>query len=343
MMKRAAACPLVLVLVLGAAPLFAQSQGKALLYYFQNLTGNPSYNDLAYDIPLCLFGRLGEEERYLIVEPELVREGAERDLWDPEWLQSMATRRRITRVVYGYFHLDDGGLALRCRVYYLKSGLILDLTPGGELYERVREIESMTAAQIRACAREHRQGVKSGKTHAEVLKVQRTPPARIARSGSLSTMSWHTGPVFTTADWLDLYPVGTSALISYTVYPRWEVSRIALGMQTGVLLFSREADHQYSESSLVVLPLGGTVQYVLAGRARDRVVVHGVLGMAFSALSLGGDTVRSLDLYSRAGVGVNLAFGEEHNLYAGVALVSVGYKDAPLNMLTAELGLRFYE
>jgi hypothetical protein len=343
MMKRAAACSLVLVLCLCAVPLFGQSQGKALLYYFQNLTGDDSYNDLVYGIPLCLYGRLGEEDRYLVVEPELAQEEAGRDLWDPEWLRILAARKRITRVVYGYFHLDDGGLALRCRVYYLKSGLILELTPGGELYTRLREIESMSAAQLRSCVRSYRRAEGSDRRRAEVLEVQRTPPARIARSGSLNTMSWYTGPAFTTGDWLELYPVGVSALISYAVYPRREVSRIALGMQSGVMLFSREADPEFTESGLVVIPLGGTVQYVLAGRARERVVVHGVLGMAFSALSLGSDTVHSVDLYTRAGVGVNLAFGKDHNVYAGVSVASVGYKDVPLNMITAELGLRFFE
>ncbi len=296
-----------------------------------------------YRIPLCLYGRLGEENRHVIVERELARDGAGKDLWDPGWLRAVATKKRITQVLYGYFYLSEGRLVLRSRVYFLESGLILDLSPGGRLYEQVRDIEGMTPAQVRSCARTYEQDVKAKRKRADVLKVRRTPPAAIARSTALNTMSWRMGPVFTTADWLDLYPEGLSALISYSIYPRREVSRLSLGMQTGLFLFSREADHEYAESDLVVIPLGCSVQYVLAGKSRDRVVAHGVLGVAFSSLSLGTDTVKSLDLYSRAGVGINMLFSEEYNLYFGLAVVSVSYKDVPLNMVAAEVGIRFFE
>lgn len=343
MMKRAAVL-LAFGLFLCAAPAFSQNQGKVLLYYFQNLTGDDSYDDLVYRIPLCLYEKLGKKDRYVIVERELAKESSEKDLWDPDWLQSVATRKRITRVLFGYFYIDQGKLVLRSRVYFLESGLILDLGPGDLLYKQVRMVEGITVERVRSCAGDYERAVEKKKKQTDVLKVQRTLPEEIARSTSLSTLYWCTGPVLTTADWLELYPVGISALISYVIYPRREVSRLALGMQGGFYMFSRKRDQQYAASNLVVIPFGGYVQYVLVSRgSRDLVVVHGILGMAFSSLSLGNDSASSLDLYSKAGVGLNLLFLEECNLYTGVGVASVSYKDVPLNMITAEVGIRFFE
>lgn len=343
MMKKAAVL-LACVLFLCVSPAFAQNQGKVLLYYFQNLTGDDAYDDLMFGIPLCLYGMAGEEDRYLIVERGLARESTEENLWDPDWLQSVATKKRITRVLFGYFYLDQEELVLRSRMYFLESGLILDVSPGDILYDKVREVEGMTVAQARSCAGVHEQAIETGKKKSDVLKVQRTPPEEIARSSALNTMSWCTGLVLTTADWLELYPLGISALVSYVIYPRREVSRLALGLQSGFYLFSREKDQEYDESSLMVIPFGGYVQYALVTKgSRDLLVVHGILGMSYSSLGLGNSSTSSLDLYSKAGVGMNLLFLKEFNLYLGVGLASVSYKDVPLNMVTAEAGIRFFE
>jgi hypothetical protein len=40
---------------------------------------------------------------------------------------------------------------------------------------------------------------------------------------------------------------------------------------------------------------------------------------------------------------MNLLFLREYNLYVGVGVASVSYKDVPLNMITAEVGIRFFE
>jgi hypothetical protein len=333
------------LLFLAGAAAHAQEQEKVLLYYFQNLTGNRSYEDLTYRITLCLYRRLESNNRFLVMEPPEERKPVDAvDLFDSNYMNAVATKKRISRVLFGYFYLEDGNLALKPRVYYLESGLILDLTPQQEeMYSAVMNIEDMSVEQIRSCAPLEETTLKARKQKEVVKKKRKPPPGEIIEAETYRTMTWSMGPAVTLSDWSTLYPTGLAALINYLTYPKGAASRLAIGFQTGVLVFTREAD-EFAASSTVIIPLGVGVQYALikSGDA-DRLFGYGVLGLAYSGLSLSGTSTQSIDLYSRLGLGANLLSWEQGNLYAGIGVSSVNYQDAAMNMITGEFGLRFFD
>jgi len=54
---------LLVMCMICAGPLFGKNEGRVLLYYFQNLTGDESYDDLMYRIPLCIYGELNADKK----------------------------------------------------------------------------------------------------------------------------------------------------------------------------------------------------------------------------------------------------------------------------------------
>jgi hypothetical protein len=356
MKRKAAIILLTLPLLCGSARILtAKDDGKVLVYYFRNLTGNDAYDDLMYAIPLCLYERLqeGAERRKVVVVDQVgledYYEGRTEDLWNRDYILSVATKKRITSVLYGFFYIEGEKVILNSKIYYLDSGLILDVTEDKEpFYTVTGQLAGTPVSEVRSCAQTD-MAVEAGekgkkKEKKDELKIRKKAPDIVEQSRSMKAVTFAVGPIFPTGDFSDIYTAGVAGTLSYIVYPKVDISRFGIGFQTGAIRLNREKVDVFLPSETVILPIGASFQYALVGGGdHDLVMANLTLGLAFSSLSINNDRVSSIDLYSRGSIGVNVMFGKEANLALTVGLVSVSYKDSPLNMVSAELGLRLLE
>jgi hypothetical protein len=338
-----------------ACALSAKSDSRVLIYYFQNLTGNADYDDLAYTIPLCLYTRFRaefEKGQLFLAEQSGLEDYYEdntEDLWNTDYILDVAKKRRITRVLYGFFYLDGAAVVLNSKMYFLDSGLVLDVTEEQEpFYTALADLEGAPVDRVRACVPpagvEEDEGGRNPLRDSKQIRIRKKAPDIVAASRSLKSVALSAGPVFPTGEFAEIYTRGVSATVDYTVFPKKEISRFGLGFQTGAIRFNRETTEPFLASQTVVVPIGASLKYtVFTQRKKDLLVANLTLGIAYSSLDINGNVINSVDLYSRGGLDLHLLVGREANLVMGVHLITVSFKDSPLNMISGEIGVRVFE
>jgi len=325
-------------------PLFAKSDGKVMLYYFQNLTGDESYDDLMYRIPLCLYGDLNEgkkKKEVSIIDERGLKEYYEDrsiNLWEKDFLLTVAKKRRFSRIFFGYYYIKSGKINVRGKVYYLESGLILDVSGQDSekdaFFAALKKIESMSMEQMRQCASDEKP---------KEVKTSRRSLGSIKGSKAQTVLVTTMGMLIPTLDWGKLYSPGVYGKVSYIYYPVKDIVPVGFGMQTGFMILNRESD-SYVSSQNVILPLGTSVRYAIPGRGIiDRLILSFNIGLARSSLSINNEVFNSIDLYTSGGISFNFNFRQDNNISVKIGLLTVSYRDSPLNAITSEIGMRFYE
>ncbi len=337
---------LLVMCMICAGPLFGKNEGRVLLYYFQNLTGDESYDDLMYRIPLCIYGELNADKKKkdisIIDERGLTEYYQDRsiNLWEKDFLLSVAKKRRISRIFFGYYYIESGSITIRGKVYYLESGLILDVsredvtTEKDAFFAALEKIESMPAEQMKQCS--------SGEKPKEV-KTSRRSLGSIKGSKTETVLSTTLGMLIPTLAWGKLYSPGVYGDVSYIYYPLKDIVPVGFGLQTGFMILSKEGD-TYISSQNVIIPIGTSVRYAIPGRGIiDRLLFSFNIGVARSSLSVNNEAFTSMDLYTSGGISFNFNFRKDNNITVKLGLLTVSYRDSPLNAVTAEIGLRFYD
>ncbi len=330
----------MLMLFTAAFPLLAEPGGKVLIYYFQNLTGDADYDDLIYKIPLCLHSRLKQsfqEINFIIIDEKVLTEyegDAVVDLWSRDRLQNSAARRSIKRVLYGFFYNEGDGIVVRGKTYYTDNGIILDVNEStSEFYSAFRELEGLSVADIRNCSAEKKQ------------RFYRPPVKSIAgaqQAQSQKAFSLFMGPLFPVAEWSEIYQYGAYAELSYALFPKRAWFPVGLGFDAGFLYMNREEDQSYVSSSAMVLPAGVSLHYTLIGKRIDWVVVGFSAGLALSKLTVSSDISLSIDVYTKGSLSILFPVGKNSQIALSSGLLTVSYKDSPLNAFFGQIGLRVY-
>jgi hypothetical protein len=335
----------LLVVIPGAVPAFAQQDDRVLLYYFQNLTGERRYDDLIYAIPMCMFRTLkASGSRIFIADQQEIhdREGNVRDLWAPDFIRSVAAKRGISTVLYGFFYMANDRVIVRAQVFYLESGLLLELSPErGPLYEVVETVQGMSPSDLRRCGRVE---VEEKKEKPKVLKVQQSTLTEIKKSSPLHTLTWSAGTALPVGQWAGVYPPGLSLLFAYKVYPKSEVSPLGIGFRTGVYAFFADATASTVASETFIFPFTASLDYILLRSGmHGRLVAHFTLGTALSVITIEAESHESFDLIATGSLGAQFAFSRQANLFARVGMGAISFRGSPLYLLNGELGVRFFQ
>jgi len=315
-----------------------------MIYYFQNLTGDESCDDLMYRIPLCLYGYLNEDRKkkeVSIIDERGLKEYYEDrsiNLWEKNFLLTIAKKRRISRIFFGYYYIKSGKINVRGKVYYLESGLILDVSGQDSekdaFFAALKKIESMSMEQMRQYASDEKP---------KEVKTSRRSLGSIKGSKAQTVLVTTMGMLIPTLDWGKLYSSGVYGKVSYIYYPVKDIVPVGFGMQTGFMILNRETD-SYVSSQNVILPLGTSVRYAVPGRGIiDRLILSFNIGLARSSLSINNEVFNSIDLYTSGGISFNFNFRQDNNISVKIGLLTVSYRDSPLNAIAGEVGMRFYE
>ncbi|MBN2322459.1 MAG: hypothetical protein JXQ30_01895 [Spirochaetes bacterium] len=315
---------------------------KILVYCFKNVSGEERYDELAYALPKCIYSemkkRLPDGDISVIdtgkLKPYL--DGKNRNLFESEVILEIAERRGIDEVVFGQFYVEYGKPVLIGKVYYIESGLILDIRESNEdYYGALGDVEALSVDQVSACEIE-----KAGRVYRPDFKtaVKTGEPLTVRHNLSLDL-----GIVIPLSEWSDLFTYGVSGVYFYTLFPKEDTFPLGFGFQTGFSYFSRDADEYYKESELFLFPVGVMVRY----KAEFKGFLEGIaadigVGGCFSRLFVGNTLTTSTDPYIRTALHVMLAPLKDHHFSLTFSYTGVGYKDTPMDLLGAEAGVVFY-
>jgi len=330
-----------MIFLLLCTPLFAKSDGKVLIYYFKNLTGSEQNNDLIYAIPLCLYNQLqsvnGEKDFTVIDEKayEAYIENPQVDLWESEYMRSSARKKKISRILFGFFYDEGDQIRVRGKMYYTESGLILDIEENDEEFAPLFQgVEEIGMTELRSCGAV--EDVKTYKIPAKLIDDKET-------SQSKQVFNITGAALFPVADWSDLYTVGFYGNFSYILFPKRNRVRIGFGPEVGVMFLATGQDEAYVDSTLLIVPFGGSLQYVLIGKnLKDRLIVSFSAGLSLSILTINHDKEESVDLYTKGALSYIITIAKRNELSFSAGLFSVSFSDTPLNAVYGEIGFRSF-
>ena len=340
-MKAIKAVFLSLVVLMFCTPLFGKSDGKVLIYYFENLTGSEQNNDLVYAIPLCIYNQLqiaNNDKNYSLIDEtafEAYKENPEIDLWESDYMRNSARKKKISRILFGFFYEEGDQIRVRGKIYYTESGLILDVSENDEEFKPLfTGIEKLGVEELRSCGAI--EDVKTYKVPAKLIDDKET-------SQSKHVFNITGAAIFPVADWSDLYTFGFYGNFSYILFPKRNRVRIGFGPELGLVMMGSGDDDAYIDSTLIVVPLGVSLQYVLIGKnMKDRLVASFSAGLSLSILSINNDKEESLDLYTKGALTFIVSLGKRNELSFTAGLFSVSYSDTPLNAVYGEIGFRTF-
>jgi hypothetical protein len=329
------------VLLMFCTPLFAKSEGNVLIYYFENLTGSEENNDLIYAIPLCLYNQLqiaNQEKNYSLIDDTAFQaylENPELDLWESDYMRNNARKKKISRILYGFFYDEGDRIRVRGKVYYTESGLILDISENDEEFAPLFQgIEKLEVAELRNCGAI--EDVKTYKVPAKLVDDKET-------SQSKHVFNFTGSALFPVADWKELYNFGFYGNISYILFPKRNRVRIGFGPELGFVMMGSGKDEAYIDSTLLIVPFGGSFQYVIIGKnLKDRLIVSFSAGLSLSILSINQAKEESLDLYTKGALTFVVSLAKRNELSFSAGLFSVSYSDTPLNAVYGEIGFRYF-
>ncbi len=333
---------LTLLFVLCASSmLLAEPSKNVLVYYFKNISGEDQYSDLMYKLSVCIYTNMKERIEGSNISV-IHTEGLERysqdsayDLWDSDLLLEVAQQRGITEVIYGQFYVEAGKPILFGKVYFIQNGLILDIGEDrGKYNDVLREIETFTVEQVRACDIEKKEQVYKP-------EIRRIVEKEVTRIHNNLSVSW--GVVFPLSEWGDLFEVGISGELSYTIFPKIEVFPLGFGLHTGFFYFAQDADEYNKDSEMFLFPVGVQVRYIVKFKGFvDGLSADFNVGGCFSRLFVEDILSTSADPYIKAGINLILNPIADHYISLKFGYMNVAYRDTPLNILTGELGIIFY-
>lgn len=331
----------ILLFSLSSLPLLADTGGKVLIYYFQNLTGDAEYNDLVYRIPLCLMGRLNEnfhDKNFIIMDQAYLSEYTGQpqvNLWDREYLQKSASNRKIEKVLYGLFYIEGNRIIIKGKTYYTNRGIIVDINENtSEFYPVFREVENLGIADIRGCYA----GEKFRTYKSPVKSIPEGFQTRTEKAFSLLM-----GPFFPVSDWGELYRYGAYGELSYSIFPRRALFPVGLSVDTGFISIRREEDPYYVSSSAMVIPFGVSLNYAPIGKRSDWVIIGISAGLSLSRLTVSGNVSLSIDPYTRGNLSLILPVGKTSQIVLSSGLITISYRVSPLNAWYCDIGLRSYK
>jgi hypothetical protein len=315
---------------------------KILVYCFNNISGEELYDELIYALPNCLYRsmkkRLPESDITVIdtekLKPYLEHNG--RNLFESEVILEIAQRRGIDEVVFGRFYVENDKPVLFGKVYYIKSGLILDIRQDQqEYYGALRDVEALTVDRISSCEIE-----KAGHVYRPDFKtaVKTGEPLMVTHN-----LSFHLGLTVPLSEWNDLFSYGVSGVFFYAIFPKEDTFPLGFGLHTGFSYFSRNADEYYKESELFLFPVGVMVRY----KAEFEGFIEGIsadisAGGCFSRLFVGNTLTLSTDPYIRTALHLIVTPLKDHHFLLTISYTGVGYMDMPMDLLSAEAGVVFY-
>jgi hypothetical protein len=119
--------------------------------------------------------------------------------------------------------------------------------------------------------------------------------------------------------------------------------RIGFGPELGVVLMGRGQKGDYIDSTLIIVPFGGSLQYVIIGKnLKDRLIVSFSAGLSLSILKINHDSEESLDLYTKGALSYIIKIAKRNELSISAGLFSVSFSDTPLNSVYGEIGFRSF-
>lgn len=318
------------------------AQPKILIYCFKNISGEARYDGLTYTLTNCLYRsmktRLPDSDITVIDTEKLKAYLSEndRDLFESDVLLEIAQRRGIDEVVFGQFYVENDKPVLFGKVYYIKSGLILDIREAQqEYFGALKDVEALTATRVLECEIE-----KTGRVYRPDLRtaVKTGGPLMVRHNLSL-----HLGLTVPLSDWSDLFSDGVSGVYYYAVFPKEDTFPLGFGLHTGFSYFLRDADEYYKETELFLFPVGVMVRY----KAQFKGFIEGIAadisaGSCFSRLYVGNTLTTSTDPYIRTALHLIVQPVKDHYISLTFSYTGVGYKDTPMDLLGAEAGVIFY-
>jgi hypothetical protein len=331
---------LIVCLVFPCSPFFAKADGKILIYYFKNLTGSADYDDLIYAVPLCIYNQLqatNNERNYSVVDQaafDAYLKDTKLDLWDSDYMRNNARKKKFDRILFGFFYDEGQKLQVRGKIYYTESGLILDIPEDDEDFSPLfQAVERADVTEVRSCGT--LEDVKTYKIPARLIDDEQS-------SQSKQVFNFSGSAVFPVSDWRELYPIGFYGNFSYIIFPKRNRVRLGFGPEVGTIFMGRGED-DFISSTLLIVPVGGSIQYVLIGKnMSDRLVASFSAGLSVSILKINNQSEESIDFFSKGGLSFIVKIAKRAELSFSAGLLSVSFSDTPLNAVYGELGFRSF-
>jgi hypothetical protein len=332
---------LLLFILCTSQALFAGPTKKVLVYYFKNISGENRYSELMYKLPVCFYTNMKERMQDSTVSL-IGTEGLDRysndptyNLWGSELILEIAQQSGIAEVIYGQFYVKDGRPVVFGKVYFIQSGVILDISEDQEeYYEILQQIETLSVEQVMTCSVEEKEKVYSPGIRRIVERKVISLQNNLLISG---------GAVFPISDWHDLFPVGFSGELFYSIFPKMDLFPLGFGAHTGFFYFKRDANEYYNDSEMFLFPIGVQVRYIVKFEG----FVDGISG-DFSAggcitrLFVNENLSTSIDPYFKVGLNLIMNPLRGHHISLKFGYMNVAYMDTSLSLLTGELGIVFY-
>ena len=332
----------VILFLLSAHWIFAGQKRKVLIYYFKNITGEEEFTELNYQIPFYLYSHMKgqlEGKKFILIDREglqLYREDSTRDFWNDGVLQNISKKKGIDEIIYGLFYIQNGKPVIIGKIFYVKSGLILDITEKDkEYYDFFKEIENLKVDEISAYDTEQDESRKR--------KGYKPPFTRIVKSDIKS--SWFffqnsVGPYFPIGEWSGLYPPGIFIEYTFVYFPKMNIAHLGIGVNANIVELGRKKSGSYSDAEVTVLSLGASIQYIFQLRGFFEGIVLDVnFGGAKSLLFIDEERWSSIDPYVKGGINLIITpFGNLHMSFK-VGMFSIDYKEMPMDALFFEIGI----
>ncbi len=311
-----------------------------LVYYFRDITGEERYTELMYGIPQYIYSQLDSspgKNSYVLIDREgvdIIRENRDADLWNRNLLINVGKRGNIDKILFGSFYIQDNRPVVIGKAFYYKSGVILDVNEDEDLTKVLDTVESMEVGLL--SARERKKGEK----------VYDPPLIRYIEGGDVrATKVLHTcaGTFYPLGKWSDLYPPGILGELSVTFFPKMNVFPIGLGFDSNYIIMQKKTDTGATESDVTVLTVGTTIQYFINMRNfLDGLFLHVSFGASYSNLFVNSESWSSVDPYVKLGVYTALPFLKKGRLALKCGLLSIDYKEKPIDALYTSIGIMVY-
>lgn len=218
---------LILILCSPGGLIFAGE--KTLVYYFKNITGDDSYNDLEYKISVCMYIELTEnigKKRVYIIKPDIFKKySVNREQYlDERFIVDLFSEEKIDKVLFGYFFLRNGEINIKGRLLSVENGVVIDITEAQKvLYRAIKKVEDVISETQGKCELDKK--TKYFSPGKDVKKVA------IKEESPISGLIVRSGVVFPAFEWGKYYDPGIFGSFNFYYTPRPLVFPMGLGAQ----------------------------------------------------------------------------------------------------------------
>jgi len=339
-MKITTAILIILFLLFSGFQVLGASKDKVLLYYFRNISGESTYDNLMEKIPLCLYYTMKdkiEDNNLFIINTEdysidQVRESEE--LWNRRVIMKIAEKKNFQKVIYGYFYVEEEKPKIMGKLLYSDTGLVVDLDYGDRKYKQfIEKVESLNINEIEECVKEKK------------MKTYSPPLDKIAESGKGTfspALYLSGGAILPFGEWKNLYLYGIFSEINLLIFPKYDLFPLGLGVNCSYSFF-RKDDNVQIPSELSTLSLGASISYFIKiGKFFHGLAPGFDTGISTSMLKIDENSYNSIDPYTR--VGLTLVVKPARKMHLGLkgGVYSVFFKESTLYSYFLELGLWIY-